>query len=95
MEKVQVQLELPKEAYELFDGTYKIVESIKRALADGWQPGQDLPQIVTESLMQLPPMITGFDQLPVEFKEDPAMFINAGMISAGKIAALFINQKQQ
>ena len=94
MEKINVELELPKEAYELFDGTYKIVEIIKTALDDGWQPTEDLPAIVTQSIMELPKMITGLDQLPKEFKDDPAMFIKAGLISVSKIASLFISQEK-
>jgi hypothetical protein len=95
MEKVKVELELPKEANELFEGMYNIIKIIKDQLDDGWQASEDLPAIVTQSIMELPKMISGIDQLPQEFKDDPAEFFKAGMISVGKIVSLFINQKNQ
>lgn len=93
MEKITVTLELPKEAYELFHGTFKLVESVKKSLDDGWQADQDLPVIVSEALVNLAPMINGFDKLPMEFKTDPANFINAGLISSANIVGLFVKSE--
>ena len=77
MEKLKIEVEVPKEAYELADGLAKIVGSVKSALADGWTPGSDIPVIVTSSLTHLVPAIQGVDQLDDEAKADPAGFSKA------------------
>lgn len=90
METVKIEIEVPKEAHELFRGLFKICQSVKVALADGWDPAADLPVIITQSLVELAPMIQGCDQLPAEFKADPSAFIKASLLSASDIASLFI-----
>lgn len=91
MEKIKVEMEVPKEAHELFKGLFKIVLAIKVALEDGWNPAEDMPTIVTQSLIELGPMVQGCDKLPHEFKNDPAGFIKAAIICSGDIAAIFAN----
>lgn len=93
METVTITIEVPKEAQELFGGLVKIVQSVKTALADGWDPATDLPVIITQSLVELAPMIQGVDQLPAEFKADPAAFIKSAVLAGGDIAALFVKSE--
>lgn len=90
METVSVTLNIPKETYELFNGLFKVVSTIKESLADGWDPSIDIPVIITKSLVELSSMVQGVDQIPVEFKNDPATFVKAAVISGADIAGLFL-----
>lgn len=69
--KVNVQLQLSKEAYELSKGLADLVVAIKACVADGWQPGQDIPVIISEVIGKLVPALAGTEKLPEEFKVDP------------------------
>lgn len=74
METVSITVELPKEAYELGQGVVGIMLAVKDALADGWQPGIDVPVIIVKSLDSLVPALQGVDKLGDEAKENPARF---------------------
>lgn len=74
MELVPVTLQCAKETYELGKGLEGVVLAIKTALADGWQPGTDLPMIAVNSLNALAPAVQGVDQLPNEAKENVLAF---------------------
>lgn len=93
METIKIEIEVPKEAQELFGGLVNIVKSIKMAMADGWDVGTDLPVVITQSLVELAPMIQGVDKLPEEFKANPAAFIKSAVLAGGNIAALFVESK--
>jgi hypothetical protein len=92
METITIQIQVPKETQELFNGLTKIVKAIKVSMEDGWDIATDLPVIITQALVELAPMIQGIDQLPAEFKADPSAFIKSAVISAGDIAGIFLKK---
>lgn len=95
MEKAKIEMEVPKEAHELFSGMVKIVAAAKEAMADGWDLGTDMPVVITKALVELAPMIQGIDKLDDEFLEDPSAFIKAAVVSAGDIASLFVKKEKR
>lgn len=71
MEKVKVEIELPKEAYELAKGLGLFAAAVKKAMADGWQVGSDIPVIISSAVTDLVPALNGIDKLDDEAKADP------------------------
>lgn len=72
MSVLKVEQEVLKESYELGEGLAKLVLAVKKALEDGFQPGQDLPVFVTAALTELPKMVDGLDKMGDEAK-DPVL----------------------
>lgn len=91
MEKIKLEVEVAKETYELGQGLDGVVESIQKALADGWQIGTDLPQIMLESITKLVPAIEGIDKMGAE-TQDPEAFADAIYMSMKKIPFRFIKK---
>jgi hypothetical protein len=71
METVQVTVDVPKETQELVQAIVEVVKAAKLALADGFQPGQDLPVIAVAAFQNLLAGVQGIAQLPEEAKADP------------------------
>ena len=93
MEKLTVSVEVSKEAYEFGVGLVNIGKSIKTALADGWQPGQDLPVIVLTAVAELPKMIEGMEDIEDEFKASPIATSRAFALAGAGIAGMFIEEE--
>lgn len=72
MSTVKLELEVPKETYEVIKGLVKFAKDVKAALGDGFQVG-DLPAILA-SVMSPEAMaaIQGVDLVAGEVKADPA-----------------------
>lgn len=91
MEKVKVELELPKEVSELAAGLATFAVHAIKAVKDGFQPGQDLPVLLAAAIADLVPALNGVERLPAELKEDKAAFIAAfgygGLVFQQKLAA--------
>lgn len=68
MEKVKIELECAKEAFELGRALETLVIAVKDAMKDGFQVGQDIPVIITAAITQLPPALDGLGKLPEEMK---------------------------
>jgi hypothetical protein len=82
---MKLEIDVPKETYELADGLVKLIDAVRTALKDGWQPGTDLPAIATSAFAILPPAIAGFDQLGAEFKADKGKLVLALAVAVDKI----------
>lgn len=89
MSKVMVSVEVSKESYELAQGLVKFVGAVRASLADGWQLGADLPELVAAAFSELVPAVNGVQELPLEYKEDPAAFVNAFLLTGGDLYKLF------
>lgn len=72
---IQTSQNVTKEAFELSSGLKKFVLDIKKALADGWQPGTDLPVVMQAAIMDLVPAVQGLENLGAEKKEDSEAFV--------------------
>lgn len=89
MEKIKKEIEVSKEASELFDALVKIVKVVKEVSKDGFQMTTDLPAIVVAAVAELPKAVEGLDKLPAEAKEDTGAFVKAAMLSASDLVELF------
>lgn len=76
MDTVKVELEVAKETYEIGQAVSALLKNAKEALKDGFQPGQDLPEIITKSLNDLFVGISGIEKISGEAKEDIEKFID-------------------
>lgn len=85
MSLVKVEVEVPKESYELANGLAKILKAAKDAAADGWQSGQDLPVVLLEAFKELPGMISGFSDVGAEFKADKGKLLLALSIALDEV----------
>ena len=92
MEKIEVKLQVTKEAHELAMAVVEVIKGVKLALADGFQPGQDIPAIILGSLNHLMKGIEGADKLPKEALEDLGPFISAWMVGGAEIAQVFLKK---
>lgn len=89
MSVIQVQVSVSKEASELGDGLVKFVSDVKQALADGWQPGSDLPALLQATIADLVPAVQGVEKLGAEIVENEEAFVTAFMLSGKKIVYVF------
>lgn len=94
MAKQTLNIEVQKESYELAKALYEIVKVSKKALSDGWQPGEDIPMILTQSLSHLLPAVDGMDKVSAEYMEDKAAFLRSMMIPMSDVAALFMKEEE-
>jgi hypothetical protein len=85
MAKLEATCEVSKEAYELLIGVAKIVEVVKASLADGFQPGSDIPVIIASAIGDLVPAIQGVELIKEEIAEDKVAFGNALVLGAAAI----------
>lgn len=89
---MEVSVKVTKEAYELADGLKKFVLDIKGALADGWQPGADLPVVLSAALADLVPAVQGVEKLGDEAKADVQGFINGLVLPAEALAVALLKK---
>lgn len=73
---------VPKETDELGQALVKLVAGFKKSLADGFQPAQDVPEIVMLAVKELGAAIAGLDQVPAEIAEKKAAAMKALALAA-------------
>lgn len=88
-EVIQAQVDVTKNGYALGEGIKQVVKAIKESCADGWQPDQDLPEIVIKSITALAPVIGGITQLDNEATENTEEFVTGLMLKGKEIAFMF------
>jgi len=93
MSRTSITTEVNTEAHLFGEALANFVGTIDKALEDGWQPGEDLPQILSAALTELAPQVSKFEALKGEFKTDTLYAAKAVNLSAYRIAeALLTNQ---
>jgi len=70
-ELIKLETEGTKEVHEVGLALKEILAQTKAALADGWQPGTDLPQILMGCFASLSKAIEGVGEAGEEFKAYP------------------------
>lgn len=85
MELVKVQVEVPKATYELEEAARKCLVTIFKALADGWQPMQDIPVLVRAVLSDLVPVVGNVKAVEAELKAHPAAMARLAGLSVGDL----------
>lgn len=87
MSQIQVPVSVEAKTYELSQALVKFTGAIKQALADGWQPGSDIPLILSAAFVDLVPVIKDIGAFPDEIKEDKVAFAMSWVLSAKDFAA--------
>ena len=85
METKDINLTVSKETYELGIGLAEFIGQVKNALEDGWQPGEDLPVMLTSALSVLAPSLQGIEKIKGEYEDNPDAFANAVAITGSEI----------
>lgn len=91
MEAVKKEVVCTKEAAELMGAVVSLVKNAKLALADGFQPGQDLPVLLMGSMNDLLTGLNGLNLLGDEVKSTDE-FVNALSVGALEIKSLFLKK---
>lgn len=87
--KKQITVDVSASAHNVVQALKGVIDSTKKSLADGFQPGSDIPVIVGQNLTNLLTAISEAKNLPAESKEDLEAFLKAWAIGGTEIAALF------
>jgi hypothetical protein len=90
MAKLSVTLEVGKESYELGKGLADFIVAVKQALADGWQPGADLPALIGATVGNLVPALQGVDQIKGEWDSDKMAVANAAFVTGSTVIGAFL-----
>ncbi len=81
MAKKDVVVTVDELAYNVGESLVKFIAAVKLALADGWQPGIDIPLIITAAIADLSPIIGQIGQLPEDFSADKLGFLKGINVS--------------
>jgi hypothetical protein len=79
VEMVNMSMEVPKQLNDFANGLAELFAAIKGNLADGFQPGQDLPVLITQAIAKLGPIVNSAQGILPAFKEHP---LSAGVVIA-------------
>jgi len=90
MAKETVSVEVEKSGYEVMVGLAKIVAAVKQSLADGFQPGQDLPVLIMAAVADLPAVLGAAVGVPGDLAEDKLAFVKGVNLGAYDIADVLL-----
>jgi len=75
MQTKKIELEVPKEITEIGEALGTLLSAIGTSLSDGFQPGTDIPVIITTAIATLGTAVNGAQDIPAEFQEDSVMAV--------------------
>ena len=87
---MDLTVQIPKETADLVQGLTGFIKACKKALSDGWQPGQDIPVLMAAAISNLGPALEGFDKIGQEAYDNPQAMITAVGILSSEIYAAII-----
>lgn len=90
MNTITKEITLSKETYELGQGVGEFIKAVKKSLADGFQYGDDLPDIIDSAIRDLLPAINGATSISDEIAENPKIFAETVALIGGEIISEFI-----
>lgn len=78
--------------YALMGHICELIDAIKEALDDGWQPGTDIPDIIRSGIQQIVPIVRDGAAVVQEWDEDPIPVMQAGAYGAVDLIAALITK---
>jgi hypothetical protein len=75
MPKEMKQVEIENSGYNVMVHVGKMYAAMKQALADGFQPGMDLPVAVTTLIQEMPGLLQDAQHVAGDLAEDKELFI--------------------
>lgn len=91
MAYIDMTVSVSKETYEMGEAVVELVEAVKKALEDGWQPLGDVPAIVAAVISRMGEIMQGAKEAKGEYEADPEASV---MAAAMTLAALVKAVKQ-
>lgn len=85
-----VTIPVAKESYELGQGIRQFLLEVRKALADGWQPGRDIPIVLQAAFSDLVPQIQDAEKIGLEPSQDLKSFVRALSLCGEDIAFDFV-----
>lgn len=82
MAKVKVEVFVEPVTADLMTKLSDFVFQIRKAMADGWQPGKDLPVVLSALMVDLLPVIQNFDKALLEAGDDKEAFVTTIQLGA-------------
>lgn len=90
VEIVVREVQCAKETLEVGEGLAGMLKDVRQALADGWQPGQDIPVILSSAMARLGTAVDGALKVNDERKASPQAFVNAVMLPVADAVGSFL-----
>lgn len=88
--RVTIQIVVDETTYNMGQGIRRFVSEARKALADGFQPGQDVPVLAQAVLADLFPLMSEFEKMRDTIKADPTAFRKALVECAEDIVGDFL-----
>jgi len=95
MEKIKLELEVPKELHELVSVLVELILVSKEQSKDGFDLSKDLGPILAVAVSKLPIAVEGMEKIKDEIKADLPGSINAVSIEAVRLIEAFIKKEEQ
>jgi len=88
MPKKMLTVEIEDSGYELVSHSLKIAKAMKLAVADGFQPGQDIPVAIAALLAEFPAILAAIPNISPDLAESRALFLKGANIACWEITDL-------
>lgn len=85
MPKEMREVEVSKEMLELMQGLAGMVLAVRKARKDGWDLGQDLPELIGAAVQHLVPAVDGIELIDDEWKEDKKASLASLSLGLGEV----------
>jgi hypothetical protein len=92
METKTIEVPVAAATFDLGSHLGKFIAAVKQAVADGWQPGADLPAVISSAVEELVPAVADLQKLGDEVADKQA-FANALFLSLSPVVFGFIEKK--
>lgn len=83
--QVKVEINVAPATYQFGVALSSFLSELRGALADGWQPTSDIPEIILDAVRTLGPAVSQLDDILVESKGDKEAFMNALALTVVKV----------
>jgi hypothetical protein len=94
MEMKVIQVEVPAAVEKFSAELSNFVMAVEKALSDGWQPGQDIPAIISSSIQDLVPAISDLKGAGDDLKAAPYASAKAMSIHMTDMVEALIEKKK-
>jgi hypothetical protein len=88
MPKELKQVEIENSGYNIMVHMAKMYAAMKVALADGFQPGADLPVAVTALIAEMPGLLSDAGHVKADLAEDQLAFIKGANLGVYEVLAV-------
>ena len=84
-----IEVEIGESTNDLINGLTEFIKTAKEQLSDGFQPGDDIPDIAISAFQDLAPALMGAAELKQEFDSNPDSRAIAMALLANELMSIF------